>query len=145
MGHEHRLRMKTLFMICVMVLCGTVGDLMLKRGMIQIGAVTLTPDGLHHAFWLTVASATIWLAILFLLGFMISNMTVLSLADYSYVMPASAFGYALVTFVSVTVLGERVTGRRWLGVALICIGVFLVGRTAPRTTAVIAAEPEAAR
>jgi uncharacterized membrane protein len=140
MGHEHRLRLKTLFMICVMVMCGTIGDLMLKRGMTQIGAVTLTPDGLLHAFWLTVASATIWLAVVFLIGFLISNMTVLSWADYSYVMPASAFGYAVVTLMGVAVLGEKVTPRRWLGVALICIGVFLVGRTTPRTTAVIAAE-----
>jgi drug/metabolite transporter (DMT)-like permease len=141
MGHEHRLRIRTLFTICVMVLCATIGDLTLKRGMMQIGAVQLTPGGILHAFLQTITSGTIWLAILFLLGFMASNMTALSLADYSYVMPASAFGYAVVTFVGVTVLGERVTGRRWLGVALICIGVFLVGRTAPRSTAVIAAEP----
>ena len=37
-------------------------------------------------------SGTIWLAILFLIGFMASNMTVLSWADYSYVMPAGALG-----------------------------------------------------
>ena|SRR5262252_4785146 len=143
MGHEHRLRFKTLFMICVMVLCATTGDLMLKRGMTQIGAVQLTPGGVLHAFLLTITSGTIWLAIFFLLGFMVSNMTVLSWADYSYVMPASAFGYAVVAFAGVTILGERVTPRRWLGVALICIGVFLVGRTAPRTTAVMAARAEA--
>ena len=146
MDHEHRLRVKTLLMICVMVLCATTGDLMLKRGMTRIGAVQLTPGGVSHAFVLIVASGTIWLAILFLLGFLVSNMTVLSLADYSYVMPASAFGYAVVTFMGVAILGEKVTPRRWLGVALICIGVFLVGRTAPRTTAVVtadAAQPEA--
>jgi uncharacterized membrane protein len=62
---------------------------------------------------------------------MFSNMTVLSWADYSYVMPASAFGYAVVTFMGMTVLGEKVTGRRWLGVGLICLGVVLVGRTNP--------------
>ena len=49
-------------------------------------------------------------------------------------MPASAFGYAVVVFLGVAVLGEAVSMRRWLGVALICIGVMLVGRTKPRTT-----------
>src|SRR5713101_6551921 len=141
MGHQNRLRVKTLFMICVMVLCATIGDLMLKRGMTQIGAVELTPAGILHAFLQTITNGTIWLAILFLLGFMVSNMTVLSWADYSYVMPASAFGYAVVTFMGMTILGEKVTGRRWLGVVLICIGVVLVGRTNPRTTQVIIAEP----
>ena len=133
---EHRVRIKTIFMILAMVACGTVGDLLLKRGMNQIGAVALTPVGISHAFQASLANYTIWVAIFFLIGFMLTNMTVLSWADYSFVMPASAFGYAVVAFVGVTVLGETVTPRRWLGVALICVGVALVGQTKPRTTAV---------
>lgn len=142
MGHEHRLRIKTLVMVCLMVACGTVGDLLLKKGMNQIGAVQFTAAGLWSAFQLSVANSTIWIAILFLVGFMITNMMALSLADYSYVMPASAFGYAAVTFAGVVVLGETVTARRWLGVALICAGVVLVGQTKPRTTPVIAPAAE---
>lgn len=136
MASEHRVRIKTLFMILAMVACGTVGDLMLKRGMTQIGAVELTPLGISHAFHASLTNYTVWIAIFFLIGFMLTNMTVLSWADYSFVMPASAFGYAVVAFVGVTVLGETVTPRRWFGVALICLGVILVGQTKPRTTAV---------
>jgi drug/metabolite transporter (DMT)-like permease len=33
-------------------------------------------------------------------------------------------------------LGETVSLRRWIGVALICAGVFLVGQTKPSTVAV---------
>lgn len=134
MTHERRLRIKTIVMILLMVGCATVGDLLLKRGMTAIGPVQLTPDGLQHAFRMTMASGTIWLAIVFLIGFLVANMTVLSWADYSYVMPASAFGYAVVAFVGMTVLGETISARRWLGVATICLGVLLVGQTNPRTT-----------
>ena len=109
---------------------------MLKRGMLQIGAVQLTASGLTQALRLTVSSGTIWVAILFLTGFMLSYMTVLSWADYSYVMPAGAFGYALLTFLAVVVLHESVSPRRWFGVVLICVGVLLVGQTKPRTTVV---------
>jgi uncharacterized membrane protein len=123
-------------MILAMVVCANVGDLMLKRGMTQIGAVPLSLAGLEHAFRLTITNTTIWIAIVFLIGFTISYMTVMSWADYSYVMPAGAFGYALLTFLAVVVLHERVSGRRWLGVALICIGVLVVGQTKPRTTEV---------
>jgi uncharacterized membrane protein len=137
MGHELRVRIKTLVMILVMVLCANVGDLMLKRGMTKIGAVQLSPAGLEHAFRLTVTNGTIWIGILFLIGFTISYMTVMSWADYSYVMPAGAFGYALLTLLAVIFLHERVSGRRWIGVVLICIGVLLVGQTKPRTTEVI--------
>jgi len=136
MPNEKRLRVKTLVMVLAMVVCANSGDLMLKRGMSQIGAVQLNASGLAHAFRLTVTNGTIWGGIFFLTGFMISYMTVLSWADYSYVMPAGAFGYALLTLLAVVFLHESVSPRRWLGVVLICAGVLLVGQTKPRTTAV---------
>jgi uncharacterized membrane protein len=140
MPHELRIRIKTLVMILSMVVCANVGDLLLKRGMTQIGAVQISVPGLRHAFLATVTSPTIWLAILFLTGFMLSYMTVLSWADYSYVMPAGAFGYALLTLLAVVFLHENVSPRRWIGVALICFGVLLVSQTRPRTTEVVVRE-----
>jgi|SRR5579863_3882726 len=136
MGHERRIRIKTLVMILAMVVCANVGDLMLKRGMMQIGAVQISLTGLWHALLLTITSGTIWVGIFFLTGFMLSYMTVLSWADYSYVMPAGAFGYALLTLLAVVFLRETVSLRRWVGVLLICVGVLLVGQTRPRTTEV---------
>src|ERR1700741_3775319 len=136
MASEKRLRIKTLVMVLAMVVCANVGDLLLKRGMTEIGAVAITPSGVSHAFRMTVTSPTIWAGILFLIGFTVSYMTVLSWADYSYVMPAGAFGYALLTFLAVIFLHENVSLRRWIGVALICVGVLLVGQTKPRTTEV---------
>jgi uncharacterized membrane protein len=136
MASVGRLRFKTLVMVCAMVICANAGDLMLKRAMLEIGAVQLTPEGIAHAFRLTVTNGTLWVGIFFLCGFMLSYMTVLSWADYSYVMPAGAFGYALLTFFAVIFLHEAVSLRRWVGVGLICVGVLLVGQTKPRTTGV---------
>ena len=138
MKRELRLRIKTFVMILAMVVCANAGDLMLKRGMMQIGAVQLSLAGLAHAFVLTVTTGTIWLGILFLIGFTASYMMLMSWADYSYVMPAGAFGYALLTLLAVVFLHESVSPRRWIGVALICAGVLLVGLTKPRTTEVVA-------
>jgi uncharacterized membrane protein len=135
-----RLRIKTMVMILAMVVCANAGDLMLKRGMTQIGAVPISVAGVTHAFALTVTNGTIWIGILFLSGFMLSYMTVLSWADYSYVMPAGAFGYALLTLLAVVFLHESVSPRRWSGVALICLGVLLVGQTRPSTTTVAVGE-----
>src|SRR5436309_6119905 len=134
MATERRLRIKTLVMVLAMVVCANAGDLMLKRGMTQNGAVQLTSAGVAHAFRLTLTNGTIWAGIFFLTGFMLSYMTVLSWADYSYVMPAGAFGYALLTLLAVVFLHESVSPRRWIGVVLICVGVLLVGQTKPRTT-----------
>jgi len=127
-------------MILAMVVCANTGDLLLKHGMTQIGAVEISAAGLRNALFLTVTNGTIWLGIFFLTGFMISYMTVLSWADYSYVMPAGAFGYATLTLFAVTFLHEAVSPRRWIGVILICFGVLLVGQTKPRTTEVAVRE-----
>ena len=134
MSTERRLRIKTLVGVLAIVVFANCGDLLLKRGMSQIGPVQTTFTGLSHAFRLTVTNGTIWVGIIFLTGFMLSYMTVLSWADYSYVMPAGAFGYAVLTLLAVIYLHESVSSRRWFGVFLICVGVLLVGQTKPRTT-----------
>ena len=54
MHRDHRLRLKTFLMILVMVSCANAGDLLLKRGMMQIGNVPLTSVGLQHASLATV-------------------------------------------------------------------------------------------
>jgi len=134
MASEKRLRIKTLIMVLAMVVCAVTGDLLLKQGMSELGAVHFTASALAQALLHMAGSGTIWLGILFLLGFMATQMTVMSWADYSYVMPAGAFGYALQTFLAVVVLHEVVSTKRWIGVFLICIGVVLVGQTKPRST-----------
>src|SRR5256885_2062902 len=146
MRTEHRLRLKTLLMILIMVICANAGDLMLKHGMTQIGAVPFTTVGLQHAFLLTITNETIWLAIVFLIGFTVSYMLLMSWADYSYVMPAGAFGYALLTCDPISlvtpasaltpyvfgtlaakyILNEQISPARWAGVTLVCAGVALV-------------------
>ena len=145
MTSEQKLRLKTLLMVLLMVVCANTGDLMLKRGMLQIGAVQMSAAGIWHALLSTIHNGTIWLGIFFLLGFTVTYMTTVSWADYSYVMPAGAFGYAVQTMLAVVILHEAVSRQRWFGVALIVGGVMLVGQTHPSTVkAKSKAEPEAA-
>jgi drug/metabolite transporter (DMT)-like permease len=134
MSHEHRLRFKTLVMVLLMVVCANTGDLLLARGMKQIDKVVISVPGLLHALWMTIHNGSIWIGICFLIGFTLCYMTAVSWADYSFVMPAGAFGYAIQTMLAIVVLHEIVSPKRWAGVALICGGVLLVGQTKPNTT-----------
>jgi drug/metabolite transporter (DMT)-like permease len=134
MNEERGLRVKTLVMVSLMVVFANVGDLMLKRGMLQIGAVKISAPGIWQALLSTIQNGTIWLGILFLIGFTVCYMTTVSWADYSYVMPVGAFGYAVQTLLAVVVLHEVVGATRWFGVILIVAGVLLVGQTHPTTT-----------
>ena len=119
-----------------MVMFGPLGDVLLSKGMKEAGAIQIwTPSSLAHLFSRAFSSGLIWLGIGFLLVFFISYMLVLSWADYSFVQPASAMGYAVVALLGYLLLKEHISPLRWAGVLMICFGVLFVGHTPPRTTA----------
>jgi drug/metabolite transporter (DMT)-like permease len=129
------LHSKTYLLILVMVIFGPLGNVLLGKGMKQIGTVSL--GSLPEAFGIlsrVLTSATIWLGIGSLITFFVAYMLVLSWADYSYVQPASAVAYGMVALLAHFMLREVVTPMRWLGVLIICLGVLVVGHTPPRTT-----------
>jgi len=137
MTPHKRLHLKTYLLILVMIIAGPLGNLMLAKGMKNIGKVTAkisSPGDLFHVFVRILLSGTIWLGIASLLTFFVAYMLVLSWADYSYVQPASAMAYAVVALLATLLLGEVVSPVRWAGIAVICLGVFVVGHTNPRTT-----------
>jgi uncharacterized membrane protein len=128
-------RKKTYIMLLMMVFFSSFGNILLSKGMKGIGEVQdYSPLALAYLFTKTFTSGAIWLGIVSLLIFFICNMLVLSWADYSFVQPASAIGYALVALLGYLLLGEFVSPLRWVGVGLISAGVALVSGTEPRTT-----------
>jgi len=125
-----RLQKKTYVLLASMVFFSSFGNVLLSRGMKQIGEIIdFSPAALASTFLKTFANGSIWLGILSLLVFFVSYLLLLSWADFSYVQPASAIGYALVAVLGYFVLGEFVSPIRWLGVLVICVGVALVGWT----------------
>jgi drug/metabolite transporter (DMT)-like permease len=129
------LRFKTYLLILIMVIFGPVGDVLLREGMRRTGKLaTWGPAGILHFFVRTFTSGTIWLGILSLVVFFVAYMLVLSWADFSYVQPASTLSYGVVALMGYFLLRETVSPTQWTGVGIICLGVFVVGHTHPRTT-----------
>src|SRR3974390_887122 len=134
-AHKH-LHFKTFVMILIMIIAGPLGNVLLGMGMQSVGATSITSAGdFVHVVGRVFASPAIWMGIASLLAFFIANILVLSWADYSFVQPASSMAYGVVALLSMFLLGESITLLRWIGIAIICLGVFIVGRTHPRTTA----------
>ena len=138
--HEHharRLQLKTVPLILISILLGPLGNVLLGKGMKGVGHIQLSgiSDLLPIGFRVF-SSPVLWLGIACLMGFFLVHMLLLTWADYSYVQPATALSYATVAVLSYSLLGEIVSPLRWAGIALICFGVLVVGRTAPNTTAV---------
>jgi drug/metabolite transporter (DMT)-like permease len=92
------------------------------------------PASVFHFFVRAFASGTVWLGVILLLAFFISYTLVLSWADFSFVQPASSLSYVIVALLGHFFLHEFVSPLRWVGIALLCMGVLIVGYTPPRTT-----------
>jgi drug/metabolite transporter (DMT)-like permease len=122
-------------MIVISIILGPLGNVCLGKGMKGVGSFhspsiwDLAPIGYR-----VLTSGYIWLGIACLLGFFVVHMLLLTWADYSYVQPATSLSYLSISVLSYLLLGEMISPLRWLGVTVICLGVFLVGRTPPSTT-----------
>ena len=135
MSFSIALRVKTHILLVLIVLFGSAGNILLSLGMKQIGGVQIgSAIGLVRVLMEIFTCGRIWMGIGALLLFLGCSMLVLSWADYSYVVPASATVFAVVPLVGHFLLGEKVTLVHWVGILIICVGVGLVGHAAPNTT-----------
>lgn len=124
---------KTYFSILIMVLFGPLGNVLLGKGMKHVDIVADSPAEVIHTLMQIFGSATIWLGIASLVTFFVAYTLVLSWADYSYVQPASSIAYGVAALLAHFWLKEVISPLRWLGVIIICLGVFVVSATPPRT------------
>jgi drug/metabolite transporter (DMT)-like permease len=128
------LNLKKYLVLLAVMLFGSTGDALLKHGMDNFGRVD--PHNLLHVV-AALANPWVLLGIVCLVAFFASYLTALSWADLSYVLPATALGYVVVTLIGRYLLHENVSPLRWLGVLLISCGVGWVTRgpvlTAPQS------------
>ena len=131
------LHVKTYCMLLIMVVFAPLGNVMLGKGMKNVGAVAAwSPSQLPHIISLVFTSGYIWFGVASLLTFFVAYMLILSWADFCYVQPASSVALLVVALLGYFYLGERISPLHWAGIVVICLGVFVVGNTPPRTTEV---------
>lgn len=120
--------MTTAFLLVLTAVCFSVtGELLLKEGMNRVGILTLSTLGpalgrmlrtwpLYAGLGSVAIGAAFWLA-------------ALSRVDLSWAYPLLAIGYVLILLFSTLILREPVSVIRWIGAALIVVGVILVSRS----------------
>ena len=117
-------------LVTAVVITNVIGNLLLTRGMRDIGqVVSINPFNYLRAFANPWVSAGVGL----LIAWTIAQLSLLSRADLSYVLPVTSAAYALSALAGQVFLGEYISLLRWGGILLITGGVLMVSRTTPRT------------
>jgi len=121
---------KTLCIMLLAVTAGTIGDILLAKGMKEMGDVSamnlrgILSTGYQALTTPKLVIGTAMLAIFFFLW-----LAVLSWEDLSVALPMQALNYVLVAFLSQYFLGETVSPLRWAGTILVCVGVIMITKS----------------
>jgi uncharacterized membrane protein len=121
--------MKNHLFVWLAVLTNTIGNFLLSVGMHQV-QMSHTAYGLEYLRMF--ANPWIDAGVLLLIIWLASQLSLLSWADLSYVLPVTSASYVLTAILGHVFLHESVSLARWSGICAISIGVMLVMGTPPR-------------
>ena len=125
-GHRRRTQSLVLIAIATQV----AGNVFLSHGMRRAGAiVSASPLDYIRAINAWTIAGVCMLAM-----WIVIDLALLSRADLSFVLPVIASSYVLIAMAGHFVLGERISGLRWIGILIISLGVLLAETTPDRTT-----------
>ena len=114
-------------LIAVIVLGNTTGDLLNTSGMKQHGEIDdFRPRHLGHVVLSLARNARVMGGIVALAVSFFSLMALLSIANLSFAVPATAASYIVETLLAKILLGEHIVPLRWAGASLVAFGVFLL-------------------
>ncbi len=118
--------MKTFLLLCSLIVCGSLGEILSAKGMQQVGAVSFRPRALLGAVWRMLRNPFLFAGVLALAVSFFSFISLLSYADLSFVVPLTAVSYITNTLGGRFFLKESIARARWLGTLLVAGGVALI-------------------
>ena len=111
----------------ITIILNVCGHLLLKAGMIRIGAIT--PQELIGNSARIFSSPFILLGLLSYVTSVAMYIVVLSRVQLSYAYPLlMSAGYVLIVVFSWWIFGEAFSPHKWIGLALILCGIILIGK-----------------
>jgi drug/metabolite transporter (DMT)-like permease len=111
----------------MIVVAGTGGELCVSRAMKQTGEVKdFRPRAIIRVIFRALRNRWMWLGVGMMTLAFFSLLAILAIENVSFVVPVTALSYVAGALGGVFFLREHVSSRRWVGIALVCIGVTLV-------------------
>jgi drug/metabolite transporter (DMT)-like permease len=117
----------TWFLLALVVLATSVGDLLKTIGMKQGKAIDdFRPAALRRTLAAVLRNRCVLLSIAAFAVSFVAFLALVSIAELSFAVPATAAAYVIETLLAKYVLKETVGRLRWAGAVLVTLGVFLI-------------------
>ena len=126
---ETRRQMKNHIFVILAVIANTLGNFLLTLGMRAMDfKLSASPFDYIRIF----ANPWIDAGVILLMVWLVAQLSLLSWADLTYVLPITAASYVLTAVLGNLFLAESISILRWSGILLISVGVTTVIGTSPK-------------
>ena len=114
-------------LVAVIVCTTVIADVLQSMEMKRVGEMSdFRPSGIGHYLGVLARRKYLICAVAFMGVSFFAFMKLMSFADLSFAVPATAATFVLETLLARLVLKERVDASRWAGAALVACGVALL-------------------
>lgn len=118
------------YLLMFITLAGTVaGQLLLKRGLFMVGKAPQSFGEIIPFFFRTFTNIYVVSAVFSVLVAALAWILAVSKVELSRIYPFMGLSFALVALFSAVIFKENITALGWIGIILVCLGVFLVLRS----------------
>jgi uncharacterized membrane protein len=110
------------------IFLGVIAQVLIKKGLNMVGTLDFSKE-LIGCYLKIIFSPFVLLGLTLYFTGVFFWLYTLSKVDLSFAFPFISLSYVLVVLLSWFILGESISYLRWVGVFVICLGVFLISRS----------------
>jgi drug/metabolite transporter (DMT)-like permease len=115
--------------ILVSVMLSATGQILLKKGMTQTGAITLSSNQIVSILWRIASNPYVIIGLMIYVCGTVFWLAALSRVDLSYAYPFASLSYVIMLIASWLLFHENITPVRLLGTLIVAVGVIVISRS----------------
>ena len=120
---------RVLIAMTVATLSAALGQILVRRGMQQIGSLeTYAPMALLAYFGNAACNLNVIMGTALNTVFYVLFLAALSWTDVTVALPMTAIEYGFAAILAIIMLKEQVPPMRWIGIVMVILGVVLIAR-----------------
>jgi drug/metabolite transporter (DMT)-like permease len=126
--------LRVLIAMTVAAASAAVGQILLRRGMQQVGSLeNYAPLALLAYFGHTITNWYVIMGTVLNAAFYALFVATLSWTDVTVALPMTAIEYGFAAVLAVIILKEQISPLRWAGILLVIIGVIIIAKSGGET------------